>query len=50
MLWFRAILITLAVYGFFAALPLVFMALPFAVVLLIVVALLKDAGDKKKPP
>jgi len=50
MLWVRAILITLAIIGFFTAIPLILYALPFVVVFLIVVALLKDAGAYKKPP
>ncbi len=50
MLWLRAILITACIAGLMMMLPLILYALPFVVVFLIVVAILKERDGGKKPP
>jgi hypothetical protein len=50
MLWLRALLITAAIIGLFSMLPLLFYAIPYVVVFLIVVAVLKEGVSGKKPP
>lgn len=46
MLYVKAIVITLAVMGFFFALPLMVYAIPFGIIFLIVLAVLKEIKEK----